>query len=302
MALRVLRFFIAVSTMLDYASATAMRKFLRKFLIGSMLLFVVPTIAFVSCQHKLLYYPRPYPAAHDSQWTKETPGKVLRFNTSAGQQQAYFFRGSTTTKPERLWLVCGGNGTLATEWTEFMKNEAPHEDAYLLIDYPGYGANEGTANPAAVRESLRQALPLAAAELQWNEKTLQQRTRIFGHSLGCAVALIGAEEFSLHRGVLLAPFTSTMDMTKEVIGVDVGFLVTHRYNNTKIMQSLAQQPNAKMHIFHGLADGSIPASMSSSLHAISPSQFPLTLCEKSGHNDLPDKQTDAIVRAMKAVQ
>ena len=183
-----------------------------------------------------------------------------------------------------------------------MKHDAPPEDAYLLIDYPGYGSNEGSPSPATIRESLQKVVPLAAAELQWDEKTRQQRTRIFGHSLGCAVALIGAEEFSLNRGVLLAPFTSTMDMTKEVIGVNVGFLVTHRYNNTKIMQSIAKQPNANMHIFHGLADGVIPASMSSSLHAISPSQFPLTLCEKSGHNDLQDKQTEAIVRAMNAVQ
>lgn len=267
-----------------------------------LVLIGVPMIALVSCQHKLIYFPRPYPATHEAKWTKETPGKVLRYETSAGKQQAYFFRGNATTKPERLWLVCGGNGTLATEWTEFMKTEAPPEDAYLLIDYPGYGANEGASNPAAIRESLRQALPLAAAELQWDEKTRQQRTRLFGHSLGCAVALIGAEEFSLNRGVLLAPFTSTMDMAKEVIGVNVGFLVTHRYDNKKIMQSLAQQPTTKMHIFHGLADGSIPASMSSSLHAICPPQFPLTLCEKSGHNDLQDKQTKAIVRAMNEVQ
>jgi pimeloyl-ACP methyl ester carboxylesterase len=279
-----------------------MRKIFRKFLIGSLVVLCLPMVALVSCQHKLIYFPRPYPATHDAQWTKETPGKVLRFNTSAGQQQAYFFRGRANAKPERLWLVCGGNGTLATEWTEFMKNEAPPEDAYLLIDYPGYGSNEGAANPAAIRESLRQSLPLAAAELQWDEKIRQQRTRIFGHSLGCAVALIGAEEFSLNRGVLLAPFTSTMDMTKEVIGVNVGFLVTHRYDNTKIMRVIAKQPNAKIHIFHGQTDGVIPASMASSLHTIAPKKFPLTLCEKSGHNELQDKQTKAIVSAMKAVQ
>lgn len=279
-----------------------MRRNLRRFLTGLLVFLGVPVIGIVSCQHKLIYFPRAYPSTHDAEWKKETQGKVLRFETSAGKQQAYFFQARPQTPPARLWLVCGGNGTLATEWTEFMKQEAPPEDAYLLIDYPGYGANEGSSNPAKIRETLQQALPLAAAELQWDEKTLQQRTRIFGHSLGCAVALIGAQEFSLNRGVLLAPFTSTMDMTKEVVGVDLGFLVTHRYDNYKIMQSMAKQPGTNIQLFHGESDGMIPATMSCSLHAISPQQFPLTLCEKSGHNDLQDKKTKAIVRAMHAVQ
>lgn len=279
-----------------------MRRNLRRFFVGLLLVALLPVIGLVSCQHKLIYFPRAYPSTHDAVWKKETQGKVLSFRTSAGQQQAYFFRARPHAQPARLWLVCGGNGTLATEWTEFMKDSAPAEDAYLLIDYPGYGANEGSSSPAKILETLKQALPLAAAELQWDQKTMRERTRIFGHSLGCAVALIAAEEFSLNRGVLLAPFTSTMDMTKQVVGVDLGFLVTHRYDNQKILQSIAQQPDAKIQLFHGLSDGSIPAQMSCKLHAISPQQFPLTLCEQSGHNDLQDQQTNAIVEAMKAVQ
>ena len=288
--------------MLWYVFIVRMRRNLRRILTVLLVVLGLPVIGVVSCQHKLIYFPRAYPSTHEEAWKKVTQGKVLCFETSAGQQQAYFFRARPQTKPARLWLVCGGNGTLATEWTVFMKHEAPPEDAYLLIDYPGYGANEGSSNPAKMRETLRQALPLAAAELHWDQKTLQQRTRIFGHSLGCAVALMGAQEFSLNRGVLLAPFTSSMDMTKEVVGVDLGFLVTHRYDNTKILQSMAKQPDTHIQLFHGQSDGIIPASMSCSLHAISPQQFPLTLCEKSGHNDLQAKQTKAIVRAMNAVQ
>lgn len=279
-----------------------MNRTLRKLLISFLAFVGAPIIGIVSCQHKLIYYPRAYPSTHDAQWKKETQGKVLTFETSAGKQQAYFFRARPHTKPARLWLVCGGNGTLATEWTTFMKESAPAEDAYLLIDYPSYGANEGSPNPSNIRETLRHAVPMAAAELQWDQKTMQERTRIFGHSLGCAVALIGAEEFSLNRGVLLSPFTSTMDMTKEVVGVNLGFLVTHRYNNQKILQSISQQSHSHIELFHGLADGVIPAQMSCQLHAVAPQQFPLTLCEGCGHNDLQDRKSDAIVRAMKAVQ
>jgi uncharacterized protein len=279
-----------------------MRRLLRPLCILALIFIALPLLAMVSCQHKLIYYPRLYPPAHDAQWTQQTQGKILSFTTSAGRQQAYFFRPQPTSPPQRLWLVCGGNGTLATEWSVFMKYEAPPEDAYLLIDYPGYGNNQGSPSPAKIRESLRQAVPLAAKELGWTDAQLRERTRIFGHSLGCAVALIGAEEFSLQRGVLLAPFTSTMDMAREITGMNLGFLVTHRFDNHKILEQIAQQPRAHIHLFHGLTDGVIPAAMSRQLHGLAPDRFPLSLRENCGHNDWQDSQVDVIVQAMKAVQ
>jgi pimeloyl-ACP methyl ester carboxylesterase len=145
-------------------------------------------------------------------------------------------------------------------------------------------------------------VPLAAAELAWDEAQLRERTRLFGHSLGCAVALVAAEEFSLRRGVLIAPFTSTMDMTREMLGVDVGFLVTHRFDNRKALQRIAVDPGARVHLLHGLRDGVIPAEMSCQLHRIAPPLFPLTLCENCGHNDWQITQTQRIADAMKAVE
>jgi len=279
-----------------------MRRLLRPFFIASLILVGLPILAMVSCQHKLIYFPRSYPATHDAQWLRQTEGKILSCHTSAGHQQAYLFRPRPQEAPKRLWLVCGGNGTLATEWSSFMKHEAPAEDAYLLIDYPGYGNNEGTPSPAKIRETLRQILPLAAADLGWNDAQLRERTRIFGHSLGCAVALLGAEEFSLRRGVLLAPFTSTMDMSREVIGLDLSFLVTHRFDNQRVLKQISADPDSRIHLFHGLSDGVIPAGMSCQLHRIAPPLFPLNLCENCGHNDWQMTQTEKIVGAMKAVE
>jgi hypothetical protein len=86
------------------------------------------------------------------------------------------------------------------------------------------------------------------------------------------------------------------------VGVDLGFLVTHRFDNRKAMQSIARQPHARMRLLHGLNDGSIPASMSCELHAISPEKFSLSLREACGHNDWQDTQTEVIVRAMKEVR
>jgi pimeloyl-ACP methyl ester carboxylesterase len=279
-----------------------MRRLLRPFCLASLMLIALPVLVMVSCQHKLIYVPRSYPQTHDAQWIHHTGGKVLSCHTSEGRQQAYLFRPRPQLAPRRLWLVCGGNATLATEWTSFMKNEAPLEDAYLLIDYPGYGHNEGKASPEKIRESLRQLVPLAAAELAWDEAQMRSITRIFGHSLGCAVALLAAEEFSLRRGVLIAPFTSTMDMSREWIGLDVGFLVLHRFDNRKALQRISTDPQARIHLLHGSKDGVIPAEMSCQLHRIAPPRFPLTLCENCGHNDWQMRHSREMVDAMKAVE
>jgi uncharacterized protein len=279
-----------------------MRRIFRIATITALASIAAMTLMLVSCQHKLIYFPRPYPAKHLAEWQQETPGKILSFSTSEGKQQAYLFRSRNQSAPQRLWVVCGGNGTLATDWTKFMKEKAPAEDAYLLIDYPGYGANQGSPHPKNIRETLKTAVPLAATELNWDATMLKERSRIFGHSLGCACALIAADEFSLNRGVLLSPFTSTMDMTKEVIGLPLGFLVIHRFDNKKILQSLASDPQTKIHLFHGLSDNVIPADMSRTLHSLSPEKLPLNLCEGSSHGDLQDDQAPAIISAMRAVR
>lgn len=247
------------------------------------MLLAIPLLLLASCQHKLIYFPRAYSAGHEQRWQKVTQGKVLSFTTSAGKQQAYLLHPRTGAKPERLWLVCGGNGSLATDWTDFLRHDAPPQDAYLLIDYPGYGSNEGAPSPSKILETIRAALPLAAAEFSWEDASLPQRTRILGLSLGCAAALSGAEAFGLNRGVLLAPFTSTMDMAKEVTGMNLGFLVWHRFDNRHILQQIAGAPEARFEIFHGLRDTVVPFAMSQQLQQLHPDHIHLQLIENGGH-------------------
>lgn len=265
-------------------------------------LMVAPLLLLASCQSKLIYFPRAYDATHESRWQKLTDGKVLTFESSAGKQQAYLFTPRPEKAPERLWLVCGGNGSLATDWTIFLKQEAPQQDAYLLIDYPGYGRNEGAPNPQRIRENISLALPLASQQLGWDESTMKRNTRFFGHSLGCAAALTGAETFDLRRGVLLAPFTSTMDMTKELVGVNVGFLVWHRFDNRRILTELGGKDDAQVEIIHGLRDQVIPATMSQQLQQLHPDHVHLHLVPEAGHADLTEKDRNAVVEAMKRVR
>jgi pimeloyl-ACP methyl ester carboxylesterase len=248
------------------------------------------------CQSKLIYFPRPYGPDHVTKWNAEPGTTVLDYKTAEGKQQAYLL--SPTPKPERLWLVVGGNGTLALDWSDWIREHGPHQDAWLLIDIPGYGACEGTPRPATIRRNLKAVVPAAMESLHWSLPADQPKLRFFGHSLGSAVSLMAAEEYDIRRGVLLAPFTSTMDMTKAMFGVDLGFLVWHRFDNRARLKTLEKRGGAEVFILHGSDDEAIPVTMSRDLAKEFPGVVRYTEIPRGRHNTLQDIAPEAIRVAM----
>jgi pimeloyl-ACP methyl ester carboxylesterase len=77
--------------------------------------------------------------------------------------------------------------------------------------------------------------------------------------------MIAASEFKIQRGVLVAPFTSTMDMAHVVTGLPIGFLVTQRFNNEARLAELAARGPGEVIILHGVNDEVIPVTMSRTL-------------------------------------
>lgn len=256
-------------------------------------LLALPFLLMLSCQHKLIYFPRPYPANYHADWQLPRPSsKVITYNTSAGKQTAFLMMPGSNAQPEHLWLVCCGNGTLAAEWTPWIETGSTTRDAYLLLDYPSYGSCEGRATPERIRESISTALPMAATICGMTTDDLKLHGRFLGHSLGCAAALQGACDFSLPQGVLISPFTSTMDMAKEVIGLPLGWMVTHRFDNRARIRQWAAQGGKHIDIFHGDDDPVIPLAMSQQLRAIAEEKIDLTIVAGGGH--------DALVRIKRA--
>ncbi|WP_367873935.1 alpha/beta hydrolase [Luteolibacter sp. Populi] len=249
-----------------------------------------------SCQSKLIYFPRPYGADHVADWDAEPGTKVIDYETEQGKQQAYLL--SKTDKPERLWLVCGGNGTLALEWSDWLREHGPANDAWLLMDIPGYGACEGKPSPGTIRNSLKAVVPAGMGALGWSLPADQGKLRFFGHSLGAAVTLMGAKEFDIRRGVMLTPFTSSMDMTKAMFGVNLGFIVWHRFNNLERLDEMAKKGNAAVFILHGADDEAIPVWMSRELAEKVPSVVHYTEIPKGRHNTLQDMAAEEIRAAM----
>ncbi|WAC17801.1 alpha/beta hydrolase [Luteolibacter sp. SL250] len=257
-------------------------------------------LALISCtQSRFIYFPRPYGAGVVGDWRKSTGGRQIDFETSQGSQRA-FLQGNLTS-PRNLWIFCGGNGTIALDWSQWLQEHAPQEDAWLLIDYPGYGDCKGAPSPGRIRDSIKTAVPLAAKELGWPTVPDPARLRFFGHSLGAAAALVGASEFGIQRGVLLTPFTSTMDMSKAMTGLPIGFLIWHRFDNTARLKELAERGPGEVVIFHGTTDEAIPVEMSRQLAAERKDVVKFIEIPNGRHNTLQDTNPEEIVRALEEI-
>jgi pimeloyl-ACP methyl ester carboxylesterase len=239
----------------------------------------------VSCQESLIYYPKPYGAA-DLASIDSRGARHIEITTSQGHQVAFYLpsRKAPSQPPEFLWMVFGGNGSLALDYA----SETVGWDArfgYLFVDYPGYGLCQGTPNPARIEESIVTFKEKLQGELGWNDVEFRERTGIFGHSIGCAAGLIAADRLQLQSAVLCAPFTTMTDMAKRVIGWPLCYLNRHRFDNIARLNAITAR-GAQVRIFHGRDDQAIPISMSRKLAAKFPQNVRFTEVPDCGHNDV----------------
>jgi pimeloyl-ACP methyl ester carboxylesterase len=266
-------------------------------LVSLVLMVGVPIALIAGCQSKLLYFPRPYAPGLTEEWRDKTAGRPVDFTTSQGRQRA-FLQGNLKS-PRNLWIVCGGNGTVALDWSDWIAKHAPKEDAWLLVDFPGYGDCEGKPSPARIRESLRVVVPVAVESVGLTAKPDASRLRFFGHSLGAAASLIAAKEFGMQQGVLLSPFTSTMEMSEVVTGLPLGLLVTHRYDNGARLDEVIKRGSAKVVIVHGTDDEVIPVEMGRKLARGRENAVRLVEVPGARHNDVAQNHPETLARALR---
>jgi uncharacterized protein len=264
-----------------------------------LIVVVFPLVLLGACQSKLIYFPRGYGKGTTEKWQERTGGRPIDFTTSQGRQRA-FLQGNLKS-PRNLWIVCGGNGTVALDWSEWIEDHAPREDAWLLVDFPGYGDCHGNPTPARIRENLRAAVPLAWREIDGAGEPDPKRLRIFGHSLGAAACLIAATDFKIQRGVLIAPFTSTMEMSRHLTGLPVGFLVWHRFDNVTRLAELAARGPGEVVIFHGDDDEAIPVWMSRKLAEGQKEIVRLREIPGGRHNTIQETHADSVAAALREI-
>ena len=255
-------------------------------------------IFLASCQSRLIYFPRPYDKAALMNF-QQRGGRQIEFKTLQGRQVAFYLPPlrASAQPPELLWFVFGGNGALALDYSD----ETSRWDAragYLFVDYPSYGLCEGSPNPAHIEECVVSLATKLKDEWHWSEAELSTRGGVFGHSLGCAAALITADRFHINRAVLCAPFTTMTDMARRTIGWPLCYLNRHRYDNLARLRTLSER-GALVRVFHATGDQAIPVSMARTLAKSYPKNVRLTEVADSDHNEIVQDAGEQISAAMR---
>lgn len=234
-----------------------------------LLIFAAVAMLFFQ-QHSLLYHPRPYDSTHPVLLPADAV--ELRYGTGAGQQTAFYLpRGAERNPPARLWVAFGGNASLALEWLGLIARDPDPSNAYLLVDYPGYGKSEGRATIAANRAAADGALEALANHLGVEKSELEPRLNIIGHSFGAAVALDFAVRHRPRRIVLVAPFSTLREEGALVVGEWLSYLLVENYDNRVRLKELSERSELpRIAIFHGTKDDIIPIAMGRDLAAAHP--------------------------------
>ena len=250
------------------------------------IVFLVLAAVLYFAQRRLIYFPRHYPAGLVARLAAAGLAPV-RFETSHGTQWAYYVPPRAlpgNVLPDSIWVVFGGNGSLALDWLGVLPPDPARRAGLLFVEYPGYGECDGTPSRPAIRESLPKALPALAAALHVEPAQLASRLSVGGHSLGAAVALEFAQLYPVRDIVLIAPFTALKDMARRSVGWPLCEVLRDRYDNrTALTKLAARTPRPTLRIFHGAGDALIPAKMGRELAEMHPGWAVLREFPDAGH-------------------
>ena len=254
------------------------------------ILIGVPCFLFFT-QHSLIYHPRSY-------FSREVEGIPLTYSTSEGHQTAYYIPplDKSSSLPERIWVMFPGNASVAMDWIQFVKRYPAHREAFLLIDYPGYGNCGGVASPQSIEDSSEAALRYLSELLHLRGDF---KLGVIGHSLGCAAGLNFAVRHRVDRLVLVAPFTNLRDMAQRTVGWPLCWLLRHNFDNrARLLELVKREPLPRVDLFHGSADEVIPLAMGKKLASEFPQMITFHEVQEAHHNTILVQARDQIFEAM----
>jgi pimeloyl-ACP methyl ester carboxylesterase len=253
-------------------------------------------------QRKLIYFPRDYPVNY-GMTLGTVGGTEIVFETPAGRQTMFYLppRDNPDAPPQRLWVLFGGNGSLALDWLDIAETAARQGPTmgFLLVDYPGYGNCAGAPSRTTILHTLDAVMPALARHLDTPVSALEADLNVLGHSLGAATALEFATRHPVRSALLVSPFTSLLDMARRQVFWPMMHLLRDRFDNRARLSELATRtPRPQVHIFHGEQDDIVPFAMGRELATLHPDLVAFHPQPTLDHNWILDALKGDLARRM----
>jgi len=147
----------------------------------------------------------------------------------------------------------------------------------LLLDYRGYGLSEGRPSEAGVYADARAGLAHLAQEVGIPE----QRTVVFGRSLGGAVAVDLVQNRDVAGVILESTFPSVAAMARRLFGSPIAAFAGSRFDSAKKIGRL----RAPLLFFHGDRDEIVDFELGRQLFELAPEPKDFEPIRGAGHND-----------------
>jgi pimeloyl-ACP methyl ester carboxylesterase len=250
-------------------------------------------------QRRMIYFPRRYESSYKQGLPPGT--REIEYHTRSGKQVCFYIppKNNPFSPPESVWIFFGGNGSLALDWLAYQDKFFPPTSGILLVDYPGYGLCEGKPKYKTIGESSDLAFHALAGHLNVEPESLEKNLNILGHSLGTATGLQFAKQHSVKKVILLAPFTSTLDMARRTVGWPLCHILIDRYDNIGVLEELvSRNPSPAIYIFHGDIDNIVPFSMGQKLAESHPGNVVFHPYKGVDHNFIIEASAKEIYQIM----
>lgn len=257
------------------------------------LVIAVGAVIFLfGCQRRLIYLPHAYVPADLGMLPRNAV--QMSFATSAGRQTAFYMPATDSANgaaspPRRLWVCFQGNGATALSWLDTTQRVRAPGVGFLFVDYPGYGMSQGKPKRSSIVEATEGAYAALAEHYGVTTADLDRDVGTLGFSIGSAVALEFASRHPVRRVVLLAPFTSLMDMARRSVGWPLCLMLLDRFDNrARLAELVARSVPPRVTIYHGTADDIVPFTMGQTLARAHPAMIEFHPVPGSDHNQLPE--------------
>ncbi len=182
-----------------------------------------------------------------------------------------------------------GNGGGVNKFVYDMHTVASYGYNVIAYDYPGYGESDGRASEDRVRAFSE----VVYQYLTTDRRVPPERIGVWGYSIGAAIAVDLASRHPMERVVLMAPFTSRYDMSRQIFGFALQPWLLR--GDSLVSIDRVRSITAPTLIIHGDADRTIGYSMGRRVYESSASHDKRFITLKNGdHNGILDYYGDGL--------